>query len=138
MLSLVTSVGSWIAPSNRVVWIPAGFEHRHRAHGRTDMRIVFMEPSPAALLPSHPAVLVMTPLAREATLTSTGSERRSAALVEEGLAEPLTLGRLGHRVGASERTLSRLFQQETGMSSPSGAPSSAFTTHCCCSPATSP
>ncbi|MFJ6850483.1 helix-turn-helix domain-containing protein [Streptomyces sp. NPDC091271] len=34
------------------------------------------------------------------------------------MAEPLSLGRLGHEVGASERTLSRLFQQETGMSFP--------------------
>ncbi|MEV1026743.1 helix-turn-helix transcriptional regulator [Streptomyces sp. NPDC050264] len=154
VLSLVTPVGSWTAPSNRVVWIPAGFEHQHRAHGRTDMRIVFMAPSLAALLPAHPAVLVMTPLAREATLTLTGSERRSAgarsrlrrviiddittapeqplhlpephddrlravvALVEKGLSAPLTLGQLGHQVGASERTLSRLFQQETGMSFP--------------------
>src|ERR1044071_1221975 len=49
VLSLVTSVGAWIAPSNRVVWIPAGFEHRHRAHGHTDMRIVFMAPGLAAL-----------------------------------------------------------------------------------------
>ncbi|MYW04957.1 helix-turn-helix transcriptional regulator [Streptomyces sp. SID3343] len=154
VLSLVTSVGAWIAPSNRVVWIPAGFEHRHRAHGRTDMRIVFLAPSLAVLLPAHPAVLVMTPLAREATLTLTGSERRSAsarsrlrrviiddvttapeqplhlpephddrlravvALVKEEMSSPLTLGRLGHRVGAGERTLSRLFRQETGMSFP--------------------
>lgn len=154
VLSLVTSVGSWIAPSNRVVWIPAGFAHQHRAHGQTDMRIVFLAPSLAALLPAHPAVLVMTPLAREAALALTGSEQRSAgarsrlrrviiddvatapeqplhlpephddrlravvALVEEGMSSPLTLGELGHRVGASERTLSRLFQQETGMSFP--------------------
>ncbi|MGC5363655.1 AraC family transcriptional regulator [Streptomyces sp. DT24] len=154
VLSLVTPGGSWIAPSNRVVWIPAHFEHRHRAHGRTDMRIVFMAPSLAALLPEHPAVLVMTPLAREAILSLTGSERRPpgarsrlrrviiddittapeqplhlpephddrlravVALVKEGMSTPLTLSHLGHRVGASERTLSRLFQQETGMSFP--------------------
>ncbi|MFF1920088.1 AraC family transcriptional regulator [Streptomyces sp. NPDC058221] len=154
VLSLVTSVGSWIAPSNRVVWIPAGFEHQHRAHGQTDMRIVFMAPSQAVLLPTHPAVLVMTPLAREAALALTGPESRSAgvrarlrrviiddittapeqplhlpephddrlravvALVEEGMASPLTLSALGHQVGASERTLSRLFRQETGMSFP--------------------
>ncbi|MFE6892054.1 helix-turn-helix domain-containing protein [Streptomyces sp. NPDC057694] len=154
VLSLVTLLGSWIAPSNRVVWIPAGFEHRHRGHGETDMRVVFMAPSLATLLPPHPAVLVMTPLAREATLALTGSERRSAgarsrlrrvviddittapeqplhlpephddrlravvALVEENMSAPLTLGRLGRQVGAGERTLSRLFQQETGMSFP--------------------
>ncbi|MDN6528291.1 MAG: AraC family transcriptional regulator, partial [Brevibacterium sp.] len=42
VLSLVTRDGSWIAPSNRVVWVPAGFEHQHRAPGATDMRIVFL------------------------------------------------------------------------------------------------
>src|SRR5699024_10608633 len=39
VLSLVTSDGSWIAPSNRVVWVPADFEHQHRAHGAADMRV---------------------------------------------------------------------------------------------------
>lgn len=151
VLSLSTPAGSWIAPSNRVVWIPAGFEHRHRAHGDTDMRIAFMPPGMALLLPSHPAVLVVTPLVREALLALTGSQCRPAdalarlrrviiddvvtaaeqplhlpipsddrlvavtRLVEADLSAPATLAELGHAVGASERTLSRLFQAETGM-----------------------
>lgn len=45
VLSLVTQQGSWIAPSNRVVWIPAGFQHQHRAHGPTDMRSCPWTPS---------------------------------------------------------------------------------------------
>jgi transcriptional regulator GlxA family with amidase domain len=36
-------------------------------------------------------------------------------LVEEDLANPVSLAELGRQVGASERTLTRLFQQETGM-----------------------
>ncbi len=149
---MVTDAGSWIAPSNRVVWIPRGFTHQHRAHGATDMRIVFMAGSFAELLPQRPAVLAVTPLAREAMLTLTGRSERPAAardrlrtvvidelaaapeqplhlpephderllavthLVEEDMASPAALGELGRRVGASERTLSRLFQAETGMS----------------------
>ncbi|WP_209373707.1 helix-turn-helix transcriptional regulator [Brevibacterium renqingii] len=151
VLSLVTSEGSWIAPSNRVVWVPAEFEHQHRAHGAADMRVVFLPEQMAEALVARPAVLATTPLATEAMLALTGPRRRSKAstdrlrlviideltatgeqplhlpephddrllavtkLVEEDLANPVSLAELGHQVGASERTLSRLFQRETGM-----------------------
>lgn len=151
VLSLVTSAGSWIAPSNRVVWVPADFEHQHRAHGTTDMRVVFLPEQMAAALVDRPAVLATTPLATEAMLALTSPRRRTkpstdrlrlviideltgtgeqplhlpepqddrllavTKLVEEDLANPVSLAELGHRVGASERTLTRLFQQETGM-----------------------
>jgi AraC-like DNA-binding protein len=154
VLSVSTSEGSWIAPPNRVVWIPAHSEHRHRGHGVTDMRIVFLASRLAGLLPPHPAVLVVTPLAREATLAlSSAADRPTAVrsrlrrvllddlvaapeqplhlpepsddrlravtrLVEERLSWPANLADLGRRVGASERTLSRLFHAETGMSFP--------------------
>jgi len=113
----------------------------------------------AALLPDHPAVLAMTPLAREATLAltdpaSTGRGQRTAAartrlrrvIIDELAAAPeqplhlpepaddrlqaiarlldadpgnhATLAELGRHVGAGERTLSRLFRLETGMSFP--------------------
>ena len=39
-------------------------------------------------------------------------------LVETDMSNPATLAELGHRVGASERTLSRLFREETAMSFP--------------------
>lgn len=152
VLSMVTDAGSWIAPSNRAVWIPAGFTHQHRAHGVTDMRVVFMPENFTSLLPARPVVLASSPLAREATLALTGATTRSAAardrlrmviiddltaapeqplhlpephderllaltrLVEADMASPATLEQLGKKVGASERTLSRLFQYETGMS----------------------
>lgn len=151
VLSLITDNGSWIAPPNRAVWIPAGFAHHHRAHGATDMRVVFLDADLAALLPDHPSVLVVTPLAREATLALTSETERTAEaherlrrvmidefvtaaeqplhlpephddrlravarLVEEDLAAPRSLAELGRQVGASERTLTRLFQRETGM-----------------------
>src|SRR5699024_11863611 len=37
-------------------------------------------------------------------------------LVEQEMEGPATLAQLGRRIGAGERTLSRLFQQTTGMS----------------------
>lgn len=151
VLSLVTREGSWIAPSNRVVWVPAEFEHQHRAHGAADMRVVFLPAHMAVSLVDRPAVLATTPLAREAMLGLTGTRHRTKAsadrlrlviideltvtgeqplhlpepvdprllaltkIVEEDLANPVSLAELGRRVGAGERTLTRLFQQETGM-----------------------
>lgn len=150
-LSMVTDAGSWIAPPNRAVWIPGKHLHQHRAHGSTDMRVVFMRGDHALRLATHPAVLAVTPLARQAFLALTDGSRRPAAsldrlrhvvideltaapeqplhlpvprdarlievtrLVSENLADALTLRAIGHRIGASERTLSRVFHDETGM-----------------------
>src|SRR6478735_8519221 len=77
VLSLLTEQGAWIAPANRFAWVPAGFPHRHRAHGRTDMRIVALTADAAAKLPPTPAVLVATTLGREAALAVTSRSPRS-------------------------------------------------------------
>jgi len=77
VLSLLTADGAWIAPSNRFAWVPAEFEHRHRAHGRTDMRIIYLDDALASVLPASPAVLVSTALAREAALALTSDLPRS-------------------------------------------------------------
>ncbi|MFJ4173559.1 AraC family transcriptional regulator [Microbacterium sp. NPDC089696] len=82
VLSLLTDEGAWIAPSTRFAWVPAGAEHRHRAHGRTDMRIVHLDDALAEALPTGPAVLVATRLAREAFLAMTSGQPRSANALE--------------------------------------------------------
>jgi len=151
VLSLITDDGAWIAPPNRVAWVPAGAEHRHRAHGVTDMRIVWLSAEAATGLPSGPAVLAVSALAREALLAITTPaprsetarahlravivdevasapeqplhlpEPRDARLrrvvrrVEQDLTEPLSLAGLATWAGVGERTLTRLFRQETGM-----------------------
>jgi transcriptional regulator GlxA family with amidase domain len=125
--------------------------HHHRAHGHTDMRIVFLPASLARLVPGHPAVFLASDLAREILLTLTGprNDNRSASarlrrvLVDElheapeqplQLPEPhddrlqaiakllyrnpadnTSLAELGQTIGASARTLSRLFHDELGM-----------------------
>ncbi|HEX5200237.1 helix-turn-helix domain-containing protein [Paractinoplanes rhizophilus] len=68
VLSMHTERGTSIVPANRIAWIPAGSTHHHRAHGETDMRIVFLPASLARLLPSHPAVFLASGLAREVLL----------------------------------------------------------------------
>jgi transcriptional regulator GlxA family with amidase domain len=72
VLSVHTERGTSIVPANRVAWTPAGFTHHHRAHGHTDMRIVFLPASLARLAPGHPAVFTASGLAREILLTLTG------------------------------------------------------------------
>jgi AraC-like DNA-binding protein len=75
VLSVHTARGTSIVPANRVGWTPAGSGHSHRAHGETDMRIVFLPASLARLMPDRPAVFVVSGLAREVLLALTGSGR---------------------------------------------------------------
>ncbi|TDQ00251.1 AraC family transcriptional regulator [Labedaea rhizosphaerae] len=79
VLSLHTDRGTSIVPANRVAWIPAGFAHHHRAHGHTDMRIEFLPPALARLVPDHPAVFVASDLAREVLLTLSGPRTHDRA-----------------------------------------------------------
>ncbi|MDQ7810341.1 helix-turn-helix transcriptional regulator [Amycolatopsis sp. A133] len=96
VLSVHTERGTSIVPANRVAWTPAGCTHRHRAHGHTDMRIVFLPPSLARLVPPHPAVFTASDLAREVLLALTGpreydraaSARLRRVLVDELRAAP--------------------------------------------------
>ncbi|WP_238155126.1 AraC family transcriptional regulator [Kribbella soli] len=158
VLTVQTERGTSIVPANRVAWTPAGFPHYHRAHGDTDMRIVFLAPALTRLIPDHPAVFLASDLAREVLLALTGPRNygdsapgysRSArsrlhrVLVDElneadeqplQLPEPqddrlqaiarmlyetpadnATLAEFGTTIGASTRTLSRLFRNELGM-----------------------
>jgi AraC-like DNA-binding protein len=165
VLSVHTERGTSIVPANRVGWIPAGFTHYHRAHSHTDMRILFLPASLARLVPGHPAVFMVSGLAREILLTLTGPRNYDRAarnddraardydraalarlrrvLVDElheaheqplqlpeprddrlqAIAEMLykqpadntSLAGLGQAIGASSRTLSRLFHDELGM-----------------------
>jgi AraC-like DNA-binding protein len=79
VLSVHTTRGTSIVPANRVAWTPAGFTHQHRAHSRTDMRIVFLPPSLARLVPDRPVVFEVSDLARETLLALTGSRRHQGA-----------------------------------------------------------
>jgi AraC-like DNA-binding protein len=79
VLSVHTERGTSIVPANRVAWTPAGFAHQHRAHGDTDMRIVFLPASLARLVPDRPAVFTASNLAREILLTLTGPRHHDRA-----------------------------------------------------------
>jgi len=72
VLSVHTERGTSIVPANRVAWTPAGYTHYHRAHGDTDMRIVFLPAALARLALDRPAVFAVSGLAREVLLALTG------------------------------------------------------------------
>jgi AraC-like DNA-binding protein len=72
VLTVHTERGTSIVPANRVGWTPAGFSHYHRAHGDTEMRILFLPASLARLIPDRPAVFMVSALARELLLALTG------------------------------------------------------------------
>ena len=80
VLTVHTDHGTSVVPANRIAWTPAGTLHRHRAHGETDMRIVFLRPSLAARIPGRPTVFLATGLAREVllALTSPGDGEHTA------------------------------------------------------------
>jgi AraC-like DNA-binding protein len=84
VLSVHTERGTSVVPANRVAWTPAGFTHRHRAHGDTDMRIVFLPPSLARLVPDRPAVFLASGLAREVLLALTGRGGEGGAAPDYG------------------------------------------------------
>ncbi|MQY17031.1 HTH-type transcriptional regulator NimR [Nocardia sp. RB20] len=79
VLSVRTERGTSIVPANRIAWTPAEFAHRHRAHGDTDMRIVFLPPSLSRLMPERPAVFTASGLTREIVLSLTGTRDHDRA-----------------------------------------------------------
>jgi AraC-like DNA-binding protein len=91
VLAVHTDRSTSIVPANRVAWTPAGSTHHHRAHGDTDMRIVFLPAALTRRLPPHPAVFLASALAREVLL----------ALTAERDFEPAARARL-HRVLVDE------------------------------------
>ncbi|QBS43809.1 helix-turn-helix transcriptional regulator [Nocardia sp. CS682] len=148
-----TDAGSWIAPADRAIWIPAGSWHEHHFYGPTRFHTVGF---PRALAPdwTSPVVLAALPLVRELIITCSTAQdlpdaeltllrqvlldqlsrspeqplrlpaarderlRNACALVESDLIEVWTLAGLGRRVGAGERTLTRLFRTEFAMTYP--------------------
>ncbi|MCM2413059.1 helix-turn-helix domain-containing protein [Streptomyces sp. RKAG290] len=65
VLEVSTPLGMWAVPPHRAVWIPAGAEHSHRAHGPTELRALTFGHLDNPLRLDRPTVLAVTPLLRE-------------------------------------------------------------------------
>ncbi|GAB2639792.1 AraC family transcriptional regulator [Kribbella swartbergensis] len=72
VLSVTTEAGSWIAPANRAIWVPAGTVHQHRAYGDTALHTVGLTENLLGL--NAPSALVVSPLLRELILAYTSGE----------------------------------------------------------------
>ncbi|MEU4314942.1 helix-turn-helix transcriptional regulator [Nocardia sp. NPDC024068] len=148
-----TDSGTWIAPPDRAIWIPAGHRHEHHFFGPTRFHCIAF-PLGERDDRAAPAVLATSALVRELIITCSAPEdlpagelgrlrqvlldqldrmprehlplpvarderlRAACVLVESDLEITWTLAALGRRVGAGERTLTRLFRTEFAMTYP--------------------
>jgi AraC-like DNA-binding protein len=153
LLVAQTSDGSWVVSRDRVIWMPAGTWHEHRAYGAAVIHTLGFDAGAPPLDPGTPAIVAVTALLREllpaltdpatpapeadrlravlpdrlrrtsqqpVSLPAARDPRLSCAcaIALEDMATPLPLSALADAARTSERTLSRLFRQETGMSYP--------------------
>lgn len=154
VVAVTTDAGTWIAPPNRALWIPAGNAHQHRFYGPTEFHCVAFDPDEHPVDIPEPTVITVSPLLRELIIVCSDPSglpaeeigrlrsvlidqlrhspeqalklpvpqddrlQQLCGIVESDLTEVWTLGELGARVGASERTLTRLFRTDLGMTYP--------------------
>lgn len=153
VLHVHTAVGSFIAPPQRAIWVPAGLEHEVISSPNTEMRSLYLDRTATGWAPDHCRVLEIDRLTRELVerfcagpveYDEQGADGRLAQVLldqlraapEVSLSLPLprdarlqhlcrhlqaqpddnrSLGQWGAVLGASEKTLSRLFLRETGL-----------------------
>lgn len=65
-----TSLGTWMVPPGRGVWLPAEVEHSLRFIGGVKARTLFVDPLARADLPAQCQVVQISPLLRELILAS--------------------------------------------------------------------
>lgn len=68
VLVTATQVGTWMAPANRITWVPPFYVHSSHAYGETDVRVLSVPETLAEQLPPEPSVFVASALMREAYL----------------------------------------------------------------------
>lgn len=155
VLLVRTATGSYMAPPERAVWVPAGVEHEVSTTARAEMRSLYVQASAAQLgEATTPSVFQITPLARELIIATcalpvnydeAGEAGRLVAVLLDQLAtltpvaldlpwpsdarllrvslalqadpsDQRTLAQWGSEVGLSERSLARLYREQTGLS----------------------
>ncbi|GAA2206236.1 helix-turn-helix transcriptional regulator [Nonomuraea monospora] len=152
-LTVAADARTWVLPTTRALWIPAGVPHEVVAASHSTMTSLYLSaPPPGAALGrwAEPQPVQVTRLLAELILfldnpdldadrrthgetllldllepvpmttldTPLPTDPRAGAVARALLQEPataLSLDDWGHRVGASGRTLARLFLSETGM-----------------------
>jgi AraC-like DNA-binding protein len=67
-LTTTAATGTWVAPPNRAIWIPAGESHVTRCTVNTETRSIYVRKDALPGLPAHCAVVQINPLLRELIL----------------------------------------------------------------------
>jgi AraC-like DNA-binding protein len=93
VMSVETTVGTWVIPPHRAVWAPDATPFRIRMHGRVSVRTLYLRADLAVLAPSVHVVNV-PPLVRELILTAV----REAPLYVEQEAHRQLIGVLADRL----------------------------------------
>jgi AraC-like DNA-binding protein/mannose-6-phosphate isomerase-like protein (cupin superfamily) len=70
VMTVISDGGSWVVPTGRAVWMPAGVDHAIRIAGDVTMRTLFVDPSGRPGLPDHCEVIDVSPFLREAIVTA--------------------------------------------------------------------
>lgn len=70
VVEVSTSLGIWMVPPGRGVWLPAGVEHRLRFIGGVQARTLYVDPLARADLSSQCQVVQISPLLRELIFVS--------------------------------------------------------------------
>jgi AraC-like DNA-binding protein len=93
VMTVQTDEGTWVVPSHRAVWIPAGTGHSITMSGWVSMRTLYLLPRLAGGLPSRCFVVAVPPLLRHLILQVIGAgmlrrdrpehRRMSAFLVDQ-------------------------------------------------------
>lgn len=68
VMQVSAEAGTWIVPPERAVWVPARMTHAVTAHGRLEMRTLYVSPEAAERLMPTCCVVSVTPLLRELIL----------------------------------------------------------------------
>ena len=65
LIRVSTSVGTWVVPAHRAVWIPTGIDHEITAVGAVNQRIVHVLQGVVPQMPTECCVIAVSPLLRE-------------------------------------------------------------------------
>jgi AraC-like DNA-binding protein/quercetin dioxygenase-like cupin family protein len=68
VMTVRTSAGAWVVPTQRAVWIPAAVPHTITMSGKVAMRTLYLKPLLARTLPRDCCVVNVSPLLRELIL----------------------------------------------------------------------
>ncbi|MCK1791121.1 AraC family transcriptional regulator [Pseudomonas violetae] len=153
VLEVQTSMGRFVAPPERAVWIPAGMQHRVFSSPRTEMRSLYLDCSVTQWAPPRCHVLGVSDLLRElirafskipVEYEQDGAHGRLTQVLLDQLAvappidlmlplpqdlrlqqiyqslqshpeQQTTLAHWSQKFGVTEKTLSRLFLRDTGL-----------------------